>query len=400
MLGHLPGLLHPRPRSVLIVGFGAGVTAGSFVNHPTVERIVICEIEPLIPRVVAKYFAAQNFNIVDDSRVQIIYDDARHYLLTTNEKFDVISSDPIHPWVKGAAALYTREYFDLVRRHLNPGGIVSQWVPLYSTSMDAVKSEMATFFESFPGGTVWSNERAGKGYDIVLLGGDSVQTINADEVQQRLNRRDHVNVVKSLRQVGFGSALELLGTYAGRAPDLAPWLAGAEINRDLNLRLQYLAGMGLNLDERDSIYESIMKHRQVSSWPFAGSQETLETLRRMINRLPPRTLTQTQAAAILHALADGPVRHIAISAVTGDDEGLQYATQLGQAITAAGWNIELRQSVFSDRVAGLLIFVGAEPPPPEANELFRALQAAGLNAPGHLDRTNPGSVLLVVGARE
>jgi spermidine synthase len=50
MLGHLPALLHPKPRSVLIVGCGAGITAGSFVVHPDVQRIVICEIEPLIPK--------------------------------------------------------------------------------------------------------------------------------------------------------------------------------------------------------------------------------------------------------------------------------------------------------------------------------------------------------------
>jgi spermidine synthase len=114
MLGHLPALLHQRPRSVLVVGFGAGVTAGSFVTHPTVERIVICEIEPMIPKMVGPYFAQQNYNLLEDPRVQIVYDDARHYLLTTEEKFDVITSDPIHPWVKGAAALYTQEYFELV----------------------------------------------------------------------------------------------------------------------------------------------------------------------------------------------------------------------------------------------------------------------------------------------
>src|SRR4029453_6163937 len=82
MLGHLPALLHPRPRTVLIVGFGAGVTSGSFVTHPTVERIVICEIEPMIPKVVGPYFGTQNYNVLEDPRVRIVYDDARHYLLT------------------------------------------------------------------------------------------------------------------------------------------------------------------------------------------------------------------------------------------------------------------------------------------------------------------------------
>src|SRR6185503_11895698 len=105
MLGHIPALLHPNPKSVLIVGCGAGVTAGSFITHPGIERIVICEIEPLIPRVVAQFFSKENYDVVTNPRVEVVIDDARHYMLTARETFDVITSDPIHPWVKGAATL-------------------------------------------------------------------------------------------------------------------------------------------------------------------------------------------------------------------------------------------------------------------------------------------------------
>ena len=62
---------------------------------------------------VSTYFAKENYNVAKDPRTQIVYDDARHFVLTTHEKFDIITSDPIHPWVKGAATLYTREYFEL-----------------------------------------------------------------------------------------------------------------------------------------------------------------------------------------------------------------------------------------------------------------------------------------------
>src|SRR5207244_3721749 len=125
MLGHLPALIHPKPKSVLIVGCGAGVTAGTFVVHPGIERIVVCELEPLIPQFVAPYFGEQNYDVFKDPRVEVVYDDARHYILTTKETFDIITSDPIHPWVKGSATLYTEEYFELVKRRLNPGGVVT-----------------------------------------------------------------------------------------------------------------------------------------------------------------------------------------------------------------------------------------------------------------------------------
>ncbi len=262
MLGHLSALLHPKPRTVLVVGCGAGVTAGSFLLHPDIERIVLCEIEPLIPKVVSVYFAKENYGVVDDPRVEIVYDDARHYILTTHEKFDVITSDPIHPWVKGSAALYTREYFDLCKRRLNPGGIVTQWVPLYESRDDVVKSELATFFTAFPQGTIWSNDIDGEGYDVILLGRVEPLKIDVDALQERLDRENHQRVTESLKEVEFESAMDLLATYAGQGPDLTKWLKNAQINTDRNLRLQYLAGMGLNAFQGEQIYDDILAYRK------------------------------------------------------------------------------------------------------------------------------------------
>jgi spermidine synthase len=286
MLGHLSALFHPRPRSVLVVGCGAGVTAGTFVLHPEVERIVICELEPLIPKVVAQYFAQENYDVLHNSRVEVVFDDARHFILTTPEKFDVITSDPIHPWVKGAATLYTREYFELCRRHLNPGGLVTQWVPLYETDFDTVKSEIATFMDAFPEGTIWSNSKDGKGYDVVLLGQDQPAPIDVDVLRFRLYRDDHSWVERSLQEVGLGGAVNLLATYAGRGPDLKSWLEGAAINRDRNLRLQYLAGMGLNSNRAALIYQDMLWHRRFPEDLFTGSEEQLRALRKLLESTP------------------------------------------------------------------------------------------------------------------
>jgi spermidine synthase len=282
MLGHIPALLHPEPKSVLVVGCGAGVTAGSFVVHPSVERIVICEIEPLIPQVVAKHFGLENYKVVDDQRVEIVYDDARHFILTTDEQFDIITSDPIHPWVKGAATLYTEEYFELCRRRLKPGGIVTQWVPLYESHPAAVKSELATFFRVFPDATVWSNDIYGVGYDVVLLGQAGQRTINVEGLQQQLTRDDHAPVWISLHGVGFESALDLLSTYAAQASDLKPWLQDAEINRDRNLRLQYLAGLGLNDYREGAIYNDLASYRQYPDKLFVVSAGNLPILKRRL----------------------------------------------------------------------------------------------------------------------
>jgi spermidine synthase len=284
MLGHLPALLHPKPHAVLVVGCGAGVTAGSFTVYPGVERIVICEIEPLIPRVAAQYFAAENYDVVRNPHTELVYDDARHFVLTTHEKFDIITSDPIHPWVRGSATLYTEEYFEAVRRHLNPGGLVTQWVPLYESNLAAVQSEIATFFQVFPNGTLWGNEVDGEGYDLVLLGQVEPMQIDLAQVQRRLNEPDYQSVSKSLRDAEFRSAFSLLATYAGQASDLRHWLQRAELNRDSNLRLQYLAGMGLNLNQADTIYADMLAYRRFPKDLFVGTNVWVQALRQLIDR--------------------------------------------------------------------------------------------------------------------
>jgi spermidine synthase len=284
MLGHIPALLHGNPRSVLVVGCGAGVTAGSFVPYPGVNRIVICEIEPLIPRVVARYFGEENHHVLDDPRVEIVYDDARHYILTTREKFDIITSDPIHPWVKGSATLYTREYFEICKRHLNPGGLITQWVPLYESDIPVVKSEIATFFEAFPHGTIWSNDNQGQGYDTVLLGQMEQVPIDVDQIQRRLDQPGYEAVAQSLSSVGLKSAVELLSTYAGRPADLQPWLEGAAINRDRNLRLQYLAGMGLESNLSTRIYDDMKAFRRFPEHLFVADEPRLQELKTALEK--------------------------------------------------------------------------------------------------------------------
>lgn len=217
--------------------------------------------------------------MVRDRRTHIAFDDARHFVLTTDEKFDIITSDPIHPWVKGAATLYSKEYFEAVRAHLNPGGLVTQWVPLYESDAESVRSELATFFEVFPNGTVWGNQDTnGQGYDVVLLGSAEPLRIDVDAVARRVDASP--GVAESMREVGFGSGADLLGIYTARADDLRSWLAGAQINRDIGLRLQYLAGMAVNQGRAAWIYGEIEKRGAFPGDLFTGSPERVAAVRK------------------------------------------------------------------------------------------------------------------------
>jgi spermidine synthase len=250
-----------------------------------VAHETIAEIEPLVPRVVSTYFAPHNFDVVRNPKVQVRIDDARHFVETTAEMFDAITSDPLDPWVKGAAMLYTREFFELAKRHLNPGGVVTLFVQLYESNTDAVKSEIGTFLEAFPNGIVFGNTNEGKGYDLVLVGQIETTRIDVDAVQAKLERPEYAPVAQSLREIGMTSAVDLFATYAGRKPDLQAWLKDAQINHDNNLRLQYLAGLGLNLYQADVIYADMLRY--VSKMPddlFVASDGTRQRLYREIMR--------------------------------------------------------------------------------------------------------------------
>jgi spermidine synthase len=288
MMGHLPALTNSAPRSVLVVGFGAGVTAGSFVPYPEVRSIVICELEPLIPPASDEFFGKENNHVLRDSRTSVVYDDARHYILITPEKFDVITTDPIHPWVKGTSTLYSKEYYELVKRHLNPGGVAAQWLPIYESDEETVKTELATFFSVFPNATVWSNYLDGDGYDLVLLGSADASPINVNALERRLNQAGYSGVSASLAEAGFHSAVDLLGTYAGGASDLAPMLANAQINDDLNMRLQYMAGLGLNSVNAPQVYREVLSYRKFPSDLLVGSGDGVNALHELIGR-PQRT---------------------------------------------------------------------------------------------------------------
>src|SRR5688572_13183030 len=286
MLGHFTTLVPKAPTKVLVIGCGAGATAGAVSVDQNVESLTIAEIEPLVPRVVSEHFGEHNFHVVRNPKTHVVIDDARHFLLTTDEKFDAITSDPLDPWVKGAATLYTKEFFELAKSKLNPGGTVTLFVQLYESTPEAVKSEIGTFFEVFPNGVIWGNTHQGRGYDTVLMGTVDPPLFNVDEWEARLNSPQMAPVKDSLQEISIYSALDLFANYAGRASDMKAYLADAQINRDRDLRLQYLAGLGLNLYQSGPIYAEILRHKKYPEGLFSGSPETLQKLRAAIASAP------------------------------------------------------------------------------------------------------------------
>lgn len=280
MLGHMATLFPAQaPTDVLVIACGAGVTAGSVSIDPRLVNETIAEIEPLVPSTVSRYFDAFNFAVVTNPKVTVKIDDARHYLMTNKKKYDAITSDPFDPWVKGAAGLYTAEFFQLIKDRLNDGGVVTVFVQLYESNADAVKSEVGTFLEVFPEGLVFGNTFNDQGYDVVLVGQKTPGPIDVDAIQARLSTPEYAPVANSLAEIGIFSAVDLVSTFAARGEQLRPWLSDVQINRDKNLRLQYLAGFSLNTYDQAGIYAQMIQSRTYPEGLFTGSPETLMQLR-------------------------------------------------------------------------------------------------------------------------
>ena len=165
--GHIPLLLHANPKRVLHIGFGSGGTAWAVSRHP-VSNITIAEISPEVLEVSNARLGVVNHGVLRDPRVHVEINDGRNYVLAARDKFDVILSDSIHPRYAGNGSLYTREYFQLCKRRLNPGGVVSMWLPMYSLTTRNYLQIVRAFRDVFPNTTIWYVPNQLNSYTMVI----------------------------------------------------------------------------------------------------------------------------------------------------------------------------------------------------------------------------------------
>jgi len=154
---HIPLFLHPAPRNVAFLGLGTGITAGAALLH-RVESITAVELVPEVITAAAFYFSAENLAVCDSPRARIIADDARSFLRSSRENFDVIIADLFVPWRQGEALLYTIDQFEAARRRLKPGGVFCQWLPMFQLSREQFEIVVATFLDVFPDATLWRGD--------------------------------------------------------------------------------------------------------------------------------------------------------------------------------------------------------------------------------------------------
>ncbi|MBI2376781.1 MAG: fused MFS/spermidine synthase [Deltaproteobacteria bacterium] len=211
-------LFHPDPRDVFVVGYGSGMTAAAVLSLPTVNRVHVVEIERAVLDA-DRFFTHVNGGVLRDPRLSLGIDDARAALIRTHARFDVIASHPSNPWMSGASALYTREYFELGRSRLREGGIFMSFLPLYELSAENVHRLLRTFASVFPRHAVLLVGSFST--DAVLVGATSALELPLDRVAERLRnpriRADLARAGVSTPEDLLGLVVSLNGTYGDGA---------------------------------------------------------------------------------------------------------------------------------------------------------------------------------------
>ena len=231
MLGQLPLLLAPRLKNALVVGYATGVTAGAILQSP-IESVECVELEPTTVNG-SRFFEHVNNHPLDDPRLHLIIDDARTYLRVIPKRYDMIVSEPSHPWVPGVANLFTREFFQLGRDRLNDDGIFVQWVQIYQLSTDSLRSVLRTFQETFPYVLVFRVQGAWKGKDLLLVGSKTPLTL--DRIKERIGDS---RIAAELARVNIKGEADVRAWYVCDEKQLWPAVAGAVINTDDNMHIE------------------------------------------------------------------------------------------------------------------------------------------------------------------
>jgi spermidine synthase len=234
LLGHIPGLLHGSPTRALCIGTGTGMTAGALLDLPTVESVDVFEIEPAVPDG-TRWFADWNNGLVGHPKVRFHFSDGRHLLFRSDERWDLITADPLHVWSRGSSDLYTLEYYRRMASRLTPGGLASQWIGLYELSLRDVQIVVSTWCAAFPHARAYLTA-----YDFALIG--SNEPFRTDWLEKELPPA----VRAALAGAGVHSAAEVEALLVGETADLRELCAGVDPMRDARPILEFRAPLSFH----------------------------------------------------------------------------------------------------------------------------------------------------------
>jgi spermidine synthase len=220
----LPLALKPQTRSAAVIGIGTGLTTHTLLQSLDIERVETVEIESAMAEA-SRGFMPRNSGTFADPRGAILIDDAKSFFSTRNRSYDLIISEPSNPWVSGVSSLFTREFYRRIRKHLNPGGLLVQWIQLYEIDASLVASVIGALGAEFPHYAVF----APSDHDLLIIAGDAPMP-----PQAHAEVFEHPGVAKELWTVHVLTAGDLDARYVGSRATLEPLFAsyGMPANSD------------------------------------------------------------------------------------------------------------------------------------------------------------------------
>jgi spermidine synthase len=240
--GHLPLLLAKDPKDALVIGYASGITVGAATCYP-LDSITAVEIEPAIIEA-SRFFDPYNHRPLDDPRVQVIRNDGRNFLLVNDKAYDVIISEPSNPWMTVASNLFTREFFEIGRRRLKPGGVFAQWLQLYGMSPPDLKSLAATFHSVFPHVLIFNTITDA---DLILVGSDQPLEFDLDDLGARMRE---LSVTTDLRRVNVVTPQDLMSYFVFGSREMSLFAGNAPLNTDDNALIEFHAPKSLHYETR------------------------------------------------------------------------------------------------------------------------------------------------------
>lgn len=266
LMAHLPVLFSPSPRKALLICYGVGNTLHGLTRHESLERIWVVDISSEILSL-SDHFARTNHGAIHDPRVRTRAADGRHFLVTTDERFDVITAEPPPPAARGVVNLYSLEYYQLVRRRLAPGGAFAQWLPVKQLPPWEALTLIKAFVEAFPHATLWSGESS----ELILLGSDRPLKQSLPRLLARTRRPA---LARDLRSIGVQDAFDLLATLTMNDATLRRRTRDVPACSDNRPTIEYADLSGLNFEFSVSLSRRQGDARAlVSSWGNTLAEE-------------------------------------------------------------------------------------------------------------------------------
>jgi spermidine synthase/tetratricopeptide (TPR) repeat protein len=260
-LAHLPLLSMDRPARVLVIGFGVGNTAHAAVLHPSVERVDVADLSSDVLSY-AGYFGDTNGGVLSDPRTVVYVNDGRQHLrMQPPASYDLITLEPPPLTLSGVGALYAREFYELARTRLEPGGYLSQWLPFYQVPPSTLFSMIRAFVDVFPQAVLLG----GTDEDLLLVG-TTAPRIEVDPARLAAALARAPLVEADLRRLGLGSVLEIAGTFVASARTLDEATRRSRPTTDDRPIQEYVTGSRLTAVRVAGVPSTIVQVGQVGAW--------------------------------------------------------------------------------------------------------------------------------------